>query len=152
MAVEVECQIKKVNLWLLLNVFRLCYDFLCSYEPWGWLSWLKQGANNAKVMGLIPGWAIHLSVRLKDPSGSLPTHTILCFCGGIFLFSWAFLHVVSYCHGIIEWLGFEKVLKILFQLLPWAESSTTKPKLLKAPSNLVFANCCFKDPHMKTKF
>lgn len=42
------------------------------------LSWLKHGVNNAKAVGLIPIWTIHLRVGLDDPSGPLPTQTFLC--------------------------------------------------------------------------
>lgn len=41
------------------------------------LSWLDHDANNAKVIGTISVWTIHLGAGLDDHSGSLPTQAIL---------------------------------------------------------------------------
>lgn len=134
----------QIMLWLV---------FLWSHGPRGWLSWLKQGANNARVVGLIPAWAIHLGVRLNDPCGSFPTQTIWWSCES--MFSWASLHLVSYCHGIMEWLGLEEILKVIL-LHPLCYGQSQPPLnqswLFEALSNLVFSYCCFEDPYMKRKF
>lgn len=44
------------------------------------LSWLEHGANDAKIVGLMPIWVIHLKSGLDDPHSSLPTQAILYFC------------------------------------------------------------------------
>lgn len=41
---------------------------------------LEQDTANAKVTGSMSVWAIHLRSGLNDPSGSLPTQSILWFC------------------------------------------------------------------------
>lgn len=41
------------------------------------VSFLEQGAHNAKVIGSVPIWVTHLRATLDDPSGSLPIQTIL---------------------------------------------------------------------------
>lgn len=44
---------------------------------WYCHSWLEDGANNARIVGLIPKWTIHLRVGLVCPFGSLPAQNIL---------------------------------------------------------------------------
>lgn len=66
----------RLNLLLLCSYVSL---FLCLSAPirFSSLIWLEQVANNARVVGLIPLWAIHLGVGLDDPCESLPTQSIL---------------------------------------------------------------------------
>lgn len=66
----------RLNLLLLGSYVSL---FLCLSAPirFSSLIWLEQVANNARVVGLIPLWAIHLGVGLDDPCESLPTQSIL---------------------------------------------------------------------------
>lgn len=42
------------------------------------LFFLEHCANNTKVLGSIPIWAIHLRAGIDDPCWSLPTQNILC--------------------------------------------------------------------------
>lgn len=48
-------------------------------QPWPWdlLSWSGNDADNTKVVGSIPVWAIHLGVELDNPCGSLISQNIL---------------------------------------------------------------------------
>lgn len=55
-------------------ILLLIYNTFCH---WDWLSWSEQGVDDAKAVGLISGWVVHLRAELHDPWGSLPTPNVL---------------------------------------------------------------------------
>lgn len=55
-------------------ILLFIYNTFCH---WDWLSWSEQGVDDAKAVGLISGWVVHLRAELHDPWGSLPTPNVL---------------------------------------------------------------------------
>lgn len=64
---------------------------------WDKLSWLECGANNDKVVGLVPVWAIHLTVGINDPFVSFPIQNILSFCSDYL----CPFQLKIFCHSVV---------------------------------------------------
>lgn len=59
------------------------------FVSWDELSWPENGANNAKVVSLIPQWAIQWRVGIDDPCG--PFH-LKIFCESAIMFNFWFVY------------------------------------------------------------